>query len=743
MTFSVYPVLPVWMIALVTLALFVLLGYGSRLLLQKNIARRWIVSLAVLRVCAVLLFLACLLRPVAAYQRTAEKRSDMIVLVDTSQSMGVPPGASGRSRLHELAAAMRNKGLDEHLQQAFHVHWYAFDRQARAIEAKDLSSLEPKGVATDIGAGLTTATVAHQLADSASSQLAATKLLLITDANDHSGSDPVAIASQLGLPIYTLAPADVRSPPSQPSMEFASVEAPRRVLAGSECRFRASVRKGAETAGQVELVEDGKVVATQQVAVGPAEQSIELIHRPTTPGAKNYELRLATKTPGVRVGKPYQVVTDVVGRARPVLLIEDTFRWEFKYLQRVLEDDPSFSVTSFLSRGSGIYMQFAEPDSPVKLSGLPQTASELQWFDIILLGDVVPSRWPSGLAAAINKMVVGEGKSLVVIAGTKIGKLADDTHLANLLPVEITDSTSQPVPGPVTVRLTEGAAATPFYNPAAKSLWSELPPLDQIYAPLRKKPAATVLLDAPQRSNDYGPLIVMAEHTVGRGRALYIGTDTLWKWQMLAQPDESGNTPHRVFWQQALRELAPTRSFDGNVTAWLRPARTRYAAGDTVDLVCEVGGATGTSPPRVEVKIKLPGNREAYPLVLLPDPQRPTMLRGQFQAARPGRYQIATDVLAGTRTVAQAQAMIDVVDAPQELARWENNDILIDRLAAATGGGKVDLDRPDTWPKPSSNKVLQVEERRTVDLWSNFTLVLALVGVLGLDWLLRLLRGFV
>lgn len=92
MSISFSPVLPVWIIALVTLGLFGLLAYGSRLLVRKNIARHWIITLAAIRIFAVLLFLACLLRPVAAYKSSAEKRPDMIVLVDTSQSMGAPHG---------------------------------------------------------------------------------------------------------------------------------------------------------------------------------------------------------------------------------------------------------------------------------------------------------------------------------------------------------------------------------------------------------------------------------------------------------------------------------------------------------------------------------------------------------------------------------------------------------------------------------------------------------------------------
>ena len=72
-----------------------------------------------------------------------------------------------------------------------------------------------------------------------------------------------------------------------------------------------------------------------------------------------------------------------------------------------------------------------------------------------------------------------------------------------------------------------------------------------------------------------------------RGRVLFIGTDTLWKWHALAGTTE-GPTPYQVFWQQALRTLAPVRQSAGNVNLFLAPERSRYEPGQTVVLRAEV-----------------------------------------------------------------------------------------------------------------------------------------------------------
>src|SRR6185503_17282301 len=119
-------------------------------------------------------------------------------------------------------------------------------------------------------------------------------------------------------------------------------------------------------------------------------------------------------------GKRYAVSVQVLSDRHEILLLEDAWRWSFKFLRRILEDDPSFSMTAMLTRSQTAFVQFGEPDRKVNLGRFPQGRAELDWFDTIILGDVNPTRWPRGLSAAIAKSVKDDGKSLVVVAGPNI-----------------------------------------------------------------------------------------------------------------------------------------------------------------------------------------------------------------------------------------------------------------------------------------------------------------------------------
>jgi hypothetical protein len=549
--------------------------------------------------------------------------------------------------------------------------------------------------------------------------------------------------------VDTLAPPSGSEGKAEPSVLISGVQSPRRVLLGSELRFRVSVRQTG--AGGVPLVlivdEDGKRALSYEFKFGPQEdeRQMSVAHRPASVGVKRYSLHVEPKgaSTGPKPSHPYELSVKVESRRNEVLLLEDTWRWDFKFLRRVFESDPSFSFTAFISRGPGIYMQFGEPDRRVNLAGYPQTRAELAWFDTIVLGDVKPGRWPKALTSAIHDLVEDEGRSLIVIAGPNIRALAEVPEIDGLLPVEVVGATARPVEGPVAVRLSLEASTSPmFFSPPASGQWSHLPPMDQVYAPLRKRPAATVLVEASDRANEYGNLIVIAEHTVGKGRVLYVGTDTVWKWQMLGVSDDAGNTPYTVFWQQALRALEPGRLSSGNVNLWLEPDRGRYVAGQTVRVRAEVESDRSLASPKVEAKVALPDGTE-LPLALAPDPARANVFEAEFEASNAGQYRVSGAVRSADKVVADATTAMDVEGATGELAEARIDSANLARLAAATGGQAVVTTDRSTWPDRPQQEEFPVQQRRTVDFWNDFALLIVLTAVMGADWAIRLLRGYV
>ena len=246
--------------------------------------------------------------------------------------------------------------------------------------------------------------------------------------------------------------------------------------------------RGAPAPVKLTLTEDGKPVWSHEVTFKPGvmEQRIPAAVRPTSVGVKRYEFRLGDAA-------PYALSVRVVDAKNEVLVLEDAWRWDFKFLRRVFEDDPSFRFTAVLSRGGNAFVQFGAPDRRASLVGFPQGRAELEGFDTIVLGDVNVKRWPRGLAPAIAELVRDEGKSLVIMAGPNLANLAELREINALLPVDVTRESATPVTGPIAVRISEDGKSSPFFRQSADDEGSltdaNLPPLDQIYPPLRKRPA--------------------------------------------------------------------------------------------------------------------------------------------------------------------------------------------------------------------------------------------------------------
>jgi len=76
----------------------------------------------------------------------------------------------------------------------------------------------------------------------------------------------------------------------------------------------------------------------------------------------------------------------------------------------------------------------------------------------------------------------------------KLGDLVDVPALHAILPVELNRASGTPVAGAIDVRPGPDAAASPFFFQLGKDA-EALPPLDNLYPAVRKRPGATVLLE--------------------------------------------------------------------------------------------------------------------------------------------------------------------------------------------------------------------------------------------------------
>src|SRR5207253_7225657 len=84
-----------------------------------------------------------------------------------------------------------------------------------------------------------------------------------------------------------------------------------------------------------------------------------------------------------------------------------------------------------------------------------------------------------------------------------------------------------------------------------QNVWSSMPPYYWCAAAEGPSPAATVLAWNPSIQGRFGKTPLVAHHYAGKGRVLFIGTDSTWLWRQ-----NVGDRFFYTFWGQSIRFVA-------------------------------------------------------------------------------------------------------------------------------------------------------------------------------------------
>ena len=148
-----------------------------------------------------------------------------------------------------------------------------------------------------------------------------------------------------------------------------------------------------------------------------------------------------------------------------VLLVDQSPRWEFRYLQAMLMRDRRVELKCLLVEGDRAITR--TPDSPY-LPEFPARRDELFSYDLVILGDVDPKVLNAQHQDNLNKLVSDFGGGLLVVAGKRfMPSHYRRSAIDKLLPVEFDPPTIETAQDPI--------ADKPIIRPG----WMDMRPADQ------------------------------------------------------------------------------------------------------------------------------------------------------------------------------------------------------------------------------------------------------------------------
>jgi hypothetical protein len=339
----------------------------------------------------------------------------------------------------------------------------------------------------------------------------------------------------------------------------------------------------------------------------------------------------------------------LVNRRVKVLYVENSPRWEYKFIQAALLRDRRVEANFFLVNGDPKAMQSGPPFVP----GFP-ARDKLFSYDLLILGDV-PARFLGPGHCEMIRDFVREGGGLVLVAGRQHAPAEFvDMPLAEVLPVEVLPLRFQPQPDSrpqlFVPTLTEvgkrsdmlALADGPDENART---WKELPGFAWQFPIAKLRPGAVALLEHPRLRMGDRPMPVMATQNYGKGQVLFLATDETWRWRYNA-----GDRYFGRFWGQVIYQLGLPHLLGNGRRVQLALDRSEATLGRPGSVYARLFDSDyrPLREPRVPARLEYldarPGQERSRSILLEALPGQPGEYRALLAHDQPGRFELKVDM---------------------------------------------------------------------------------------------------
>ncbi len=712
--------------------------------------------LVALRIGAAGLALLVFLEPAIELRQVAREPNRVAILVDDSRSMSLRDDPAGPTRTERVRQLLDASGdALAQWRQSHVLDFFRFSDVLSATSAELIAQGPALGPATAIRKALEGVRARYDGKDLAG-------IVLIGDGAATDGFDDLGDGAKrdflrsLETRVHTVwaARAGLRD------VAIAKVNADEFAFVRTVVRFEAVVRTTGYAARRITLTlsGDGQPLRQKEVDVPAGSAEVTVAFEVTPPRVGRYVYEMSTPVAAdeavptnnarafvVRVGRDKIRVLQVAGQPA----------WDVRALRQMLQANPNVDLISFFILRTQDDISLV-PQDEMSLIPFPTRElfeEQLPSFDLIVLQNF--EYLPYGIGDYLENIrsYVEGGGGLIMLGGAQSFASGgyQGTPVAEALPVELPAPwSSSPLldTGKFRPALTAAGQIHPVtalrYVPADNALaWTGLPELEGVNLVARARPDASVLAVHPRLRAGGKPMPVITVGDYHAGRSMAVTTDTLWRWGFgaAARPGDDGRY-YTKLWENAIRWLIHDPDLEN---LHVDSDAAEYTPGQAVHVAVRL---LGRDYRPLAGKVELAVRRGADPNTAVPigSASVTTSADGngshQLDRLEPGVYRLAaTAEVAGKRVT--ATDIFLVRDASTELDRPAGDPAALQAIATATAGTFVGaVDRLPGGLELDPPRVVRVDRRADVELWSRPGLLILLVGLLGAEWLLRQRSGY-
>ena len=712
-----------------------------------------------LRAAAAVGALVVFLQPAVELRQVAREPNRIAILVDDSRSMSLreqPDGPTRIERVRELLAESKSTldawAVDHKLD------FYTFSETLGATSLQGLASVSANGKATLVRKALDQIRNRYEGRDLAG-------IVLISDGASTGGFAEDAgegavrdFLKNLDTRVHTVWAAR----PGLKDLAVAKVMADEFAFVRTVVRIDAVIRTTGLPARQVPvtLSTDGQPLRQKLVDLPGGNQDVTVTFEVTPPrvGRYVYEISIPVVAgEAVVENNTRSFVVRVIRDKIRVLQVAGQPSWDVRALRQMLKSNPNVDLISFFILRTQDDISLV-PNDEMSLIPFPTRElfeNQLPSFDLILLQDF--EYMPYGIGDYLENIrsYVEGGGGLAMLGGAASFSSGGyyGTPVAAALPVELYGPFDS---GPIldtqkfSPVLTEAGALHPvtslrYSADDNAAVWKALPQLEGVNLVAGPKPDATVLANHPKLRTKSGkpmPVIVAGEY--GKGRSLAVTTDTVWRWGFVAaaRPGDNGRQ-YTKFWENAMRWLIQDPDLRN---LHVDSDATEYVPGAPVRVTVRLLGRDYQPLPNGAVSLVVrrgadPARAEQVQTTKLTVGEDGTAIY-ELGGLAAGVYRVEGHATIAGRQV-DASDIFLVREGGNELDRPTGDPAALEAIAAGSRGQA--LGAADTLPRGlafDAPRIVRVDRRTDVELWSRPGLLLLVVGLLGLEWLLRQRSGY-
>jgi uncharacterized membrane protein len=713
------PILPMWAITLL-LCLFAGAVAVQYLILRKRLGGKKSLIISLLRLAGLALLACFAVNPSMIIEKRRPLLPTIAVLLDTSQTMGLPGRGGSGSRLDEARNMLLGgqEPLLQSLAERFDVRVYALGQSMKRIGADDLANLRVEGKEADLAGALATLAGSHKAA------------VFLSDGSLGGWHGKPG----QGLPLVTLPLGD---PDAYKDMAIRSVKVPTLAFRGREVAIDVTI--GSRGYGNVTvpvfLKEGNRLLAGKSVYVSndARETAVSLSFTPEEVGSHVLALSIPLQTGEAitsnnRVDLPLKVMRDKIR----VLMLTGSPGLNYRFMRMALKDDPTIDLLSFVVLRTPLNT-INVPVQEQSLIPFPVDTlflKELPSFDLLICDDF-PFHFylNSGHLEKIRDFV-GAGGGLAMIGGVNFSdnKQVSRTPIGEILPVQVPDDEDYARTKPSGVKLSRAGTAHPVTRlepdkTRNERLWQEMTPLDGFNL-LRPKSMGTVLIES---TNGFP---VLTTGAYNKGRVVVLATDYAWKWDMAMVAKGSDNRAYLRLTDRMIRWLIKDPAFDPIVIG-VQEGFPKAGEEAEVRVSVKDGNEAHTGGEAIILSVFDPEGRPIRSKVRTTG--QPNEFVGSFSPEKQGVYRVRAETRAGRVEEAMVvRGAIDDLDAFPD-HQW------LSEVSKATGGTVVSDTRQllrEVDARAGSSRKVFTEESR-MPLWGTPYVVAVVLLLLGMEWYLR------